>query len=100
MHIPQGLEADLMPISADFLQKSMASMPGQAVGPRAEIAARAAEGAFSIALREVDPGVYEGTYTLSRRDVLTAPQTPICASSHSAHQARAQRSLSTGSCRK
>lgn len=31
--------------------------------------------AKNIALREVDPGVYEGTYTLSRRDRLTAPPT-------------------------
>ena len=29
----------------------------------------------TIALREVDPGVYEGTYTLSRRDRLSAPPT-------------------------
>ena len=29
----------------------------------------------TIALREVDPGVYEGSYTLSRRDRLSAPPT-------------------------
>ena len=43
--------------------------------PKGQASVRLNGIAKNIVLREVDPGVYEGTYTLSRRDRLTAPPT-------------------------
>lgn len=43
--------------------------------PRGQATVRLNGIAKNIVLREVEPGVYEGTYTLSRRDRLTAPPT-------------------------
>ena len=43
--------------------------------PRGQASVRISGINKTIALREVDPGVYEGTYTLSRRDMLSARPT-------------------------
>lgn len=43
--------------------------------PKAQATVRLSGVAKNILLREVDPGVYEGSYTLSRRDRLTTPTT-------------------------
>ena len=43
--------------------------------PRGQASVRISGINKTIALREVDPGIYEGTYTLSRRDMLSARPT-------------------------